>query len=203
MVSRELPQGLRIFPVAGLETGGKGPCQSKRFDFCGIRAGDAPPPLVSVPDGSLTYSGFPVDSYRQTGWSIQTVLIILIRAVLQTALSEEIFSGASCAGGSAGRGAGKPGPPFCSARAISRLCGEGRPSGSGDCPADGEHRLCPGLALPAKGGGQHPARLVRPRGGEHFEPNRRILFFCFERRQLVWKRGTGRRSRPSSLRRWW
>lgn len=41
--------------------------------------------------GSLTYSGFTVDSYRQTGWSIETVLVILIWAVLQTSLSEEIF----------------------------------------------------------------------------------------------------------------
>lgn len=41
--------------------------------------------------GSLTYSGFTVDSYRQSGWSIQTILVILIWAVLQTALSEEIF----------------------------------------------------------------------------------------------------------------
>lgn len=41
--------------------------------------------------GSLTYSGFTVDSYRQSGWSVQTILVILIWAVLQTALSEEIF----------------------------------------------------------------------------------------------------------------
>lgn len=41
--------------------------------------------------GSLTYSGFTVDSYRQTGWSIQTALVILIWAILQTSLSEEIF----------------------------------------------------------------------------------------------------------------
>lgn len=40
---------------------------------------------------SLTYSGFTIDSYRQSGWSIQTVLVILIWAVLQTSLSEEIF----------------------------------------------------------------------------------------------------------------
>lgn len=41
--------------------------------------------------GSLTYSGFTVDSYRQSGWSVQTVLVILIWAVVQTSLSEEIF----------------------------------------------------------------------------------------------------------------
>lgn len=40
---------------------------------------------------SLTYSGFTVDSYRQSGWSAQTVLVILVWAVLQTSLSEEIF----------------------------------------------------------------------------------------------------------------
>lgn len=40
---------------------------------------------------SLTYSGFTVDSYRQSGWSAQTALVILVWAVLQTSLSEEIF----------------------------------------------------------------------------------------------------------------
>lgn len=40
---------------------------------------------------SLTYSGFPLDSYRQTGWSVQTALVILIWAAVQTSLSEEIF----------------------------------------------------------------------------------------------------------------
>lgn len=41
--------------------------------------------------GSLTYSGFPADSYRQSGWSAETVLVVLIWAVVQTSLSEEIF----------------------------------------------------------------------------------------------------------------
>ena len=41
--------------------------------------------------GSLTYSGFTLDAYRRTGWSVQTVLVILVWAVLQTSLSEEIF----------------------------------------------------------------------------------------------------------------
>ena len=41
--------------------------------------------------GSLTYSGFTVDSFRQSGWSLETVLVILLWAVVQTSLAEEIF----------------------------------------------------------------------------------------------------------------
>lgn len=41
--------------------------------------------------GSLNYQGFTVDSFRQSGWSMQTICVILIWAVVQTSLSEEIF----------------------------------------------------------------------------------------------------------------
>lgn len=40
---------------------------------------------------SLNYSGFTIDSFRASGWSIQTMATIFIWAVIQTSLSEEIF----------------------------------------------------------------------------------------------------------------
>ncbi len=47
--------------------------------------------------GNLNYQGTAVDSFRQSGWSLQTICVILIWAVLQTALSEEIlFRGFLC-----------------------------------------------------------------------------------------------------------
>lgn len=47
--------------------------------------------------GNLNYQGFTVDAFRQSGWSIETCSVILIWAVLQTSLSEEImFRGFLC-----------------------------------------------------------------------------------------------------------
>lgn len=46
---------------------------------------------------NLNYQGFTVDAFRQSGWSIQTLCVILIWAILQTSLSEEIlFRGFLC-----------------------------------------------------------------------------------------------------------
>ena len=46
---------------------------------------------------NLNYQGFIVDAFRQSGWSIQTLCVILIWAILQTSLSEEIlFRGFLC-----------------------------------------------------------------------------------------------------------
>ena len=46
---------------------------------------------------NLNYQGFTVDAFRQNGWSIQTLCVILIWAILQTSLSEEIlFRGFLC-----------------------------------------------------------------------------------------------------------
>lgn len=41
--------------------------------------------------GNIHYQGFTIESFQQTGWSFQTILIVLIWAIIQTALSEEIF----------------------------------------------------------------------------------------------------------------
>lgn len=41
--------------------------------------------------GNLNYQGLTVTAFQQTGWSLQTVVVILLWAILQTSLSEEIF----------------------------------------------------------------------------------------------------------------
>lgn len=41
--------------------------------------------------GNLNYQGLTVTAFQQTGWSLQTIVVILLWAVLQTSLSEEIF----------------------------------------------------------------------------------------------------------------
>lgn len=59
--------------------------------------------IISLPylwlysSGSITYSGFTIESFRQTGWGFQTICIILIWAIVQTSLTEEIlFRGFLC-----------------------------------------------------------------------------------------------------------
>ncbi len=47
--------------------------------------------------GNLNYQGFTIDSFRQSGWSFQTICVILVWAIIQTSLSEEIlFRGFIC-----------------------------------------------------------------------------------------------------------
>ncbi|MDO4280531.1 MAG: CPBP family intramembrane metalloprotease [Peptococcaceae bacterium] len=47
--------------------------------------------------GNLNYEGFTVDAFRQSGWSAQTIAVILVWAIFQTSLSEEIlFRGFLC-----------------------------------------------------------------------------------------------------------
>ena len=59
--------------------------------------------IISLPylwlysSGSIRYSGFTIESFRQTGWGLQTICIILIWAIVQTSLTEEIlFRGFLC-----------------------------------------------------------------------------------------------------------
>lgn len=75
----------------GLRPAAEVPFKAMGAIFAGLALATLLPYWYLYQTGSLTYSGFTVDSYRQTGWSLQTVLVILIWAVLQTSLSEEIF----------------------------------------------------------------------------------------------------------------
>ena len=80
-----------FFHWLGLKPAAKTPARAMGSIFAGLTAVTLLPYWYLYQTGSLTYSGFTVDSYRQTGWSVQTVLVILIWAVVQTSLSEEIF----------------------------------------------------------------------------------------------------------------
>ena len=85
------------------------------FDWLGIRTVSHPPLKVMVGiligflavvvlpylwlyyAGNLNIQGLTVDAFHQYGWSVQTCLVILVWAVLQTSLSEEIlFRGFLC-----------------------------------------------------------------------------------------------------------
>lgn len=89
VVSRRKAAG--FFQWIGLKTAESIPVKEICAVFAGFSLVTLLPYWYLYQTGSLTYSGLTVDSYRQTGWSVQTVLVILIWAVLQTSLSEEIF----------------------------------------------------------------------------------------------------------------
>lgn len=78
-------QWLGLFPAE------KTPAKAMAGIFLGLSLATLLPYWYLYRTDSLTYSGFTVDSFRQTGWSVQTFAVILIWAVLQTSLSEEIF----------------------------------------------------------------------------------------------------------------
>ena len=89
LVSQRKASG--FFRWLGLKPAAKAPVKEMVAILAGLSLVTLLPYWYLYHTGSLTYSGFTVESYRQTGWSVQTVLTILIWAVIQTSLSEEIF----------------------------------------------------------------------------------------------------------------
>lgn len=75
----------------GLYRAGRFPAQWIFAISAGFLAVTALPYLWLYHTGSLTYSGFTLDAYRTYGWSPLTIGTILVWAVVQTSLSEEIF----------------------------------------------------------------------------------------------------------------
>lgn len=75
----------------GLYRAGRFPVQWIFAISAGFLAVTALPYLWLYHTGNLTYSGFPVDAYRAYGWSPLTIGTILVWAVVQTSLAEEIF----------------------------------------------------------------------------------------------------------------
>lgn len=67
------------------------PLKSMAIIFFGFLAIIALPYLWLYRQGALVYTGFTIDSYREYGWSVQTIATILVWAIIQTSLSEEIF----------------------------------------------------------------------------------------------------------------
>lgn len=80
-----------FFSWLGLAPAGRTPVKAMAGVFLGLTLATLLPYWYLYRTGSLTYSGFAVDAFRQTGWSVQTVLTVLLWAVVQTSLSEEIF----------------------------------------------------------------------------------------------------------------
>ena len=80
-----------FFEWIGLKPAAKVPVKAMFGIFLGFALVTLLPYWYLYQTNSLTYSGFTVDSYRQSGWSVETVLVILVWAVVQTSLSEEIF----------------------------------------------------------------------------------------------------------------
>lgn len=75
----------------GLYPAAKAPVKAMCGIFLGLSLATLLPYWYLYRTDSLTYSGFTVDSFRQTGWSAQTVAVLLLWAVVQTSLTEEIF----------------------------------------------------------------------------------------------------------------
>ncbi|MDE5977036.1 MAG: hypothetical protein K2G70_01020, partial [Turicibacter sp.] len=82
---------LGFFKWMGLQRSSKVPLKEMTIIFLGFLAVMALQYIAFYRSGSLTYSGFVFDSYSQSGWSLQTVTVILIWSIIQTSLSEEIF----------------------------------------------------------------------------------------------------------------
>ncbi|MBS4979908.1 MAG: CPBP family intramembrane metalloprotease [Lachnospiraceae bacterium] len=86
-----------FFKWLGIRTAPKPPL---RIMFCiliGFFVALFLPYMWLYQSGNLNYQGFTVDAFRQSGWSVQTCSVILIWAVIQTSLSEEIiFRGFLC-----------------------------------------------------------------------------------------------------------
>ena len=80
-----------FFRWVGFHRAGRFPVKCVLGIFAGFLAVTALPYLWLYHTGSLTYSGFTVDAYRAYGWSPLTIGTILVWAVVQTSLSEEIF----------------------------------------------------------------------------------------------------------------
>ena len=80
-----------FFSWIGLKIGKGLPLKWMFILFTAIGLGVFIPYLWLYQTGCLTYSGFVVDSFLESGWSVQNILILVLWACIQTALSEEIF----------------------------------------------------------------------------------------------------------------
>lgn len=86
-----------FFRWLGLTAAPKPPLKATFGILLGFSLAVVLPYLWLYRSGNLNYEGFTVDAFRQSGWSIQTFAVILIWALVQTALSEEIlFRGFLC-----------------------------------------------------------------------------------------------------------
>lgn len=86
-----------FFKWLGISTAAAPPLNVMFCILAGFLAALFLPYMWLYRSGNLNYQGFTVDAFRQTGWSIETSAVILIWAIVQTSLSEEIlFRGFLC-----------------------------------------------------------------------------------------------------------
>ena len=86
-----------FFKWLGFKTAPNPPLKAMFCILAGFLVGVFLPYMWLYKSGNLNYQGFTVDAFQQTGWSIETFTVILIWAVIQTSLSEEImFRGFLC-----------------------------------------------------------------------------------------------------------
>ena len=86
-----------FFVWMGIKLAPKPPLKVMRCILIGFLVVVFLPYMYLYQSRNLNYQGFTVDAFRQSGWSIQTLCVILIWAILQTSLSEEIlFRGFLC-----------------------------------------------------------------------------------------------------------
>ena len=81
----------------GIKTAPKAPLKAMFGIFIGFLAAVFLPYMWLYRSGNLNYQGFTVEAFQQSGWGMQTFCVILLWAVIQTSLSEEIlFRGFLC-----------------------------------------------------------------------------------------------------------
>lgn len=80
-----------FFKWLGISTAAAPPLNAMFCILAGFLAALFLPYMWLYRSGNLNYQGFTVDAFRQTGWSIETSAVILIWAIVQTSLSEEIL----------------------------------------------------------------------------------------------------------------
>lgn len=80
-----------FFKWLGISTAPAPPLNAMFCILAGFLAALFLPYMWLYRSGNLNYQGFTVDAFRQTGWSIETSAVILIWAIVQTSLSEEIL----------------------------------------------------------------------------------------------------------------
>lgn len=91
MVYPYTEKGQRLFKWLGISTAPAPPLNAMFCILAGFLAALFLPYMWLYRSGNLNYQGFTVDAFRQTGWSIETSAVILIWAIVQTSLSEEIL----------------------------------------------------------------------------------------------------------------
>lgn len=90
-------QARGFFAWLGIKTSPQPPLKEMACILIGFLTATILPYMWLYHTGNLNYQGLTIEAYYQYGWGMQTILVILVWAVLQTSLCEEIlFRGFLC-----------------------------------------------------------------------------------------------------------